>query len=113
MAQTFTRTYNTVRFADPHKQCLRCGGWIDGVLDKPGPLVLVPCEHESDYRDVCPSWGPVDGCTCVEMPGVDPRKGPSTKGKSLASVRPALGMHRLGVARTASSERCGVRLPAA
>lgn len=61
---THTRTYNATIFADPYKKCIRCGQWIDGALDKPGPLLLVPCEHESDYRDLCASWGPVDGCTC-------------------------------------------------
>lgn len=66
LRRTHTRTYNAVRFADPHKKCRTCGDWIDGALTAPGRLVLVPCEHESDYRDVCPSWGPVDGCTCAE-----------------------------------------------
>lgn len=52
-------------FADPYKKCRACGQWIDGTEDQPGPLVLIPCAHRSDYRDVCPSWGPVDGCTCT------------------------------------------------
>lgn len=64
MSTTHTSTYNTINFADPYKQCLYCNGWITGVLVAPGPLILVPCEHQSHYRDVCPSWGPVDGCTC-------------------------------------------------
>lgn len=66
----YTRTHSVIRFADPYKRCERCGDWIDGVLDKSGPLVVVPCEHESPYRDVCSSWGPVDGCTCE--PGTHP-----------------------------------------
>lgn len=53
-------------FADPYKKCLECGQWIDGAEDEPGPLLLIPCGHRSDFKDVCPSWGPVDGCTCVE-----------------------------------------------
>lgn len=72
---THTKTWNATTFADPYKVCEHCGQWITGVLDKPGPLILVPCEHESDYRDVCPSWGPVDGCSCVEHLG---RRGHST-----------------------------------
>ena len=71
LTHTFTRTYNSSTFSDPYKQCLRCGGWIDGALigddgqPIPGPLTVVPCEHQDGYRDVCPSWGPVDGCTCA------------------------------------------------
>jgi hypothetical protein len=67
LTRTYTRTYNTVTFSDPYKKCCHCGQWIDGVLDKPeGPLIVVPCEHESAYRDLCSSWGPVDGCTCPD-----------------------------------------------
>lgn len=53
-----------IQFADPYKQCLMCGGWIIGVVDALGPSVLVPCGHIGTYRDLCPSWGPVDGCRC-------------------------------------------------
>jgi hypothetical protein len=66
---THTSTYNAIYFADPYKQCIKCERWIIGVLDKPGPLVVIPCEHESDYRDVCPSWSPVDGCECIRIFG--------------------------------------------
>jgi hypothetical protein len=61
LTHTFTRTHNATLFADPHKKCSQCGDWVDGALDAPGPLTLVPCEHQSDYRDVCPSWGPHAG----------------------------------------------------
>ncbi len=64
---TYTRTFTATRFADPYKKCRQCGNWIDGVLAGLCPIVLVPCEHQSDYRDVCSSWGPVDGCTCAEI----------------------------------------------
>lgn len=64
ITRTHTKTYNVTTFADPYKKCRQCGGWITGVLAAPGPVILVPCEHQSDYRDVCPSWGPVDGCQC-------------------------------------------------
>jgi hypothetical protein len=79
LTHTYTRTSNRVTFADPYKQCCKCNGWVTGSLVKPGPLVVLPCEHESDYRDVCPSWGPVNGCRCAEFPwgagyhGVPPR----------------------------------------
>lgn len=64
LTRTYTRTHNEIVFADPYKQCEQCGGWIDGALDAPGPMIVAPCEHQSHYRDVCPSWGPIDGCTC-------------------------------------------------
>ena len=63
LTHTFTRTHNEIRFSDPYKKCLKCGNWIDGYLK--GTLILTPCEHEGDYRDVCPSWSPVDGCGCA------------------------------------------------
>jgi hypothetical protein len=66
LTRTHTRTYNATRWADPYKKCLACNGWVDGALDAPGPLLLTPCEHRSSYRDVCSSWGPVDGCRCAE-----------------------------------------------
>lgn len=56
-------------FADPYKKCDTCHCWIDGALDTDsGPLVLIPCGH-SAYRDLCPSWSPVDGCGCAHAPG--------------------------------------------
>jgi hypothetical protein len=70
LTRTFTRTHNRTDFADPYKVCNACGGWVDGVLDVPdGPFLTVPCEHDKGYRDVCPSWGPVDGCSCAEILG--------------------------------------------
>ncbi len=61
-----TQAGQTLRFADPYKKCLACGGWIDGSSQGAGPLVVIPCGHTQGYRDVCPSWSPVDGCGCAE-----------------------------------------------
>ncbi len=61
-------------FADPYKQCLHCGGWIDGAADSPGPLTLIPCGHRCGYRDVCPSWSPVDGCNCAVYTAANPHR---------------------------------------
>jgi hypothetical protein len=66
LTYTFTRTHNAIIFADPYKKCEKCGRWVDGVLDAPGPTIVIPCEHRAEYRDLCPSWGPVDGCTCPD-----------------------------------------------
>lgn len=84
MTCTYTRTSNAISYADPYKQCLRCGGWVDGVLDAPGPIIVIPCEHESDYRDLCPSWGPVDGCRCPA--GTHPMRPPADDGKVYGSA---------------------------
>lgn len=51
-------------YADPYKKCLVCGSWIEGAVDIVGPLTLIPCNHKRGYEDLCPSWGPVDGCMC-------------------------------------------------
>lgn len=55
-------------FADPYKQCLKCRGWIVGVNSSHELLHARPelshCTEKYRYDDVCPSWGPVDGCTC-------------------------------------------------
>ena len=62
---TFVRTGKEVNFADPYKVCLECGDWITGTVDIPDePLILMPCEHRAVYKDLCPSWGPVDVCKC-------------------------------------------------
>lgn len=76
LTRTHTRTYNAIRFADPYKMCDYCGAWITGVLDAPGPIILVPCGHRANYTDQCPSWGPVDGCACVEHLGHKPHGEP-------------------------------------
>jgi hypothetical protein len=76
LTRTHTRTYNAIRFADPYKTCDQCGKWITGVLDAPGLLILTPCEHRSSYTDHCPSWGPVDDCSCVEHLGYKPHAEP-------------------------------------
>ncbi len=81
ITRTYTRTHNTITFADPYKQCLKCGGWVDGVLDAPGPPIVTPCEHEGTYKDVCPSWSPVDGCSCHEYGWKHPMRPPADDGK--------------------------------
>lgn len=70
LTYTYTRVHHVITSADPYKICRQCNQWITGILDKPGSAIVVPCEHESDYRDVCPSWGPVDGCQCIEHLGI-------------------------------------------
>ena len=71
LTRTHTKTFNLIEFADPYKTCNMCGAWVDGVLDARKPINM-PCEHQTGYTDRCPSWGPVDGCQCVEHLGHRP-----------------------------------------
>jgi hypothetical protein len=75
LTHTRTSTYNVVTFADPYKTCDECGEWIDGYLDS-REMPNWPCGHKASYTDQCPSWGPVDGCSCVEILGEKPHGEP-------------------------------------
>jgi hypothetical protein len=77
-----------VQFADPYKVCNECGGWVTGAVmlstaqpgrSGGGKLVVLPCEHERGYEDVCPSWSPVDGCQCEEHLGHVPHAQPTPR----------------------------------
>jgi hypothetical protein len=85
MTHTVVHTLIRTNFADPYKVCNACGGWVDGVFDRPkGMFLTAPCKHDQGYTDVCPSWGPVDGCSCAETFGsVDHpvRPSPPTHGR--------------------------------
>lgn len=70
MSATHTKTFESIRFADPYKVCFDCGGWVEGVLVRPGEAnATIPCHHEHGYVDACPSWSPVSGCRCLEKLG--------------------------------------------
>lgn len=61
-------------FADPYKQCLICDQWVVwnyGALPDHERITEQktgnePCGHKN-YVSVCPSWWPVDGCSCQAM----------------------------------------------
>lgn len=69
---THTRTFTRKTFANPHLRCDECGARVEGCRmvrngdgeEVPGPFI--PCGHTGSYTDLCPSWSPVDGCTCPE-----------------------------------------------
>ena len=74
---THTRTHNAIHPANPFLSCQVCHKRVEAFHDHEGcgcpeshggPL-LMPCFHRSDYDDLCPSWGPVDGCQCQEYLG--------------------------------------------
>lgn len=62
-----------IDFADPYKVCLTCKGWVTGVQAK--HRTNIPCGHVG-YESVCPSWGPMDGCSCMEHLGYVPHAHP-------------------------------------
>lgn len=79
---TQTRTHLTITPANPYLVCGQCGTRVEefhddrcGCSESDGPLWLMPCDHRGDYRDLCPSWNPVDGCCCLEHLGQVPHEG--------------------------------------
>jgi hypothetical protein len=67
---THTRTHVSVTFANPFLVCLECRRPARGYHHGEGSCgctagsFLVPCRHDAATESVCPTWGPVDGCTC-------------------------------------------------
>ena len=76
LTHTFTRTHLAIHPANPFLACCTCCKRVEafhddecGCSESGGRLLLMPCFHRSDYYNVCPSWGPVDGCQCQEHLG--------------------------------------------
>ena len=69
MTCTYTRTRTVTVYANPYIACAQCRQRAAGFFNGDGPMENWPCEHNAGTVDLCPSWGPVDGCTCAEMPG--------------------------------------------
>lgn len=69
---TYTRTHVYVTFANPHLACGECRAPVPRWHDpercgcKETGFQNIPCGHQADTIDLCPSWGPVDGCRCPE-----------------------------------------------
>lgn len=70
-SRTYTRVHVYEQFANPHLACDKCGkpvhGWHDDEkCDCCDGCWNEPCEcRNGGVTSVCPSWSPVDGCTCV------------------------------------------------
>lgn len=71
LTHTFTRTHLTITPANPFLACQQCGKRAEAFHDDACGCELsgglqppMPCFHRADYDDLCPSWGPVDGCRC-------------------------------------------------
>lgn len=68
---THTRTHVKIGFANPYFKCDECGNpvpyWHNPDrcgCDGDVPFFNYPCEHTAGITSTCPTWGPVDGCTC-------------------------------------------------
>lgn len=76
MSTTHTRTHTEITFADPYMTCNHCGVWVPswhnpdacGCGDE--GWENHPCGHQAGATSVCPSWSPVDGCTCADLTGM-------------------------------------------
>lgn len=70
MTKVHTRTHVHIRFANPYLKCLQCGGWVTGwhtpeICECDTYTVNVPCCCRAAVSSVCPSWSPVDDCSCM------------------------------------------------
>lgn len=77
MTHTHTRTHVFVTFANPHLVCDRCHqpvkSWHDDqACGCDDTWWNRPCGHIAGVLNTCPSWSPVDGCTCTEPHMVQP-----------------------------------------
>lgn len=56
-------------YANPYIVCDLCKKRAtDGSIES-GRFRNIPCGHAADFHSVCPSWGPVDDCQCIEHLG--------------------------------------------
>lgn len=78
LTHTHTRTHLVITPANPFLACGTCGKRVEAFhdhrcgCDLGGAPVNMPCFHQGEYRDMCPSWGPVDGCQCLAHLGYVP-----------------------------------------
>lgn len=68
---TRTRTHVKIGFVNPFLICDECGGsvpyWHDPArCSCDGKVFNYPCEHEAGITSKCPTWSPVDSCTCKD-----------------------------------------------
>lgn len=66
---TYTRVHTSITFANPHLACDQCRRRAHGFHEPlrcgcAAEFHLLPCGHAAMPVDICPSWGPIDGCTC-------------------------------------------------
>lgn len=67
--RTYTRVHTEITFANPYLICDKCKSKVTSFHDNTqcgcnSNSYLIPCEHSTGIVSKCPSWSPVDGCTC-------------------------------------------------
>ncbi|MFY3741641.1 MAG: hypothetical protein HMLIMOIP_002099 [Candidatus Nitrosomirales archaeon] len=66
---THTRTHVQIGFANPFLVCEECRNRVPYWHD-PGRCGCdeisfnYPCEHAANVVSICPTWSPVEGCSC-------------------------------------------------
>jgi hypothetical protein len=90
--RTHTRTHVYVSYANPYLRCMECGDWVSGWHDpeKCGCetlLVNTPCCCRLGVKGACPTWSPVDGCTCLPGMHDQPPERPPTVDSSEVPIR--------------------------
>lgn len=58
---TYTKTYTRISFANPYLRCDECSELVAAM--RSDTHANLPCGHLG-VTSACPSWSPVDGCTC-------------------------------------------------
>ena len=71
---THTRVHVYVSFANPYLVSDLCRQPVPRWHNKDTcgcteECWVDPCSHNAEAVSVCPSWNPVDGCTCLEVLG--------------------------------------------
>ncbi|WP_146238360.1 hypothetical protein [Streptomyces sp. Act143] len=96
MSHTLTRTHVYIPLANPYLKCEQCGHWVTGWHD-PGPCGCdavtcnAPCCCRASTVSACPSWSPVDGCTCPQQGGRPAHEQPPTRSELVYRKTPAGG----------------------
>lgn len=67
---THTKTHTKITFANPYLRCDECGAQVSAM--RSDTRDNIPCGHGAGITSECPSWGPVDGCSCREHLGAVP-----------------------------------------
>lgn len=66
---TYTRVHEKTVFANPYLRCDECGGSVPAWHNNTtcgchAGFWSEPCKHNAGLTSECPSWSPVNGCSC-------------------------------------------------
>lgn len=68
---TTNRSHTLIGFANPFLICSKCRipikYWHDpDRCECTKKMYNAPCGHDVEVISMCPTWSPVDGCSCTE-----------------------------------------------